>query len=111
MNDERVAASGGNPTGFGLNQGFVLDGVEGQNTAPFVAAPDAAGRELSFAVGWVGTDDVAGAIVSRASGLNASLLRTEFSVRFDNTDVYRLQYATLFGTLPPPSYGQIAPDR
>lgn len=109
--DDRVATSGGNPTGFGWNQGFALDGVEGQNTAPFVAAPDAAGQEMTFAVGWAGTDDVAGAIVSRAEGLNAGLLRTAFGARLDNTDVYRLQYATLFGSLPPASYGQPAPDR
>lgn len=61
--------------------------------------------------GWVGTNDVAGGIVSRAEGLNAELLRTEFRSRFDNTDVYRLMYATLFGELLPAPYGQQAPTR
>lgn len=108
---ERVSTSTGNPTGFGLNQGFPLDGIEGQNTAPFISAPDAFGNTMDFAIGWVGTNDVAGAIISRAEGLNAELLRTEFRARFDSTDVYRLMYATLFGELLPASYGQPAPDR
>lgn len=111
VSDDNVTISTGNPTGIGLNQGFPLDGIEGQNTAPFVAAPDAFGTELDFAVGWVGTNDVAGAIISRAEGLNADLLRTEFSAQFDSTDVYRMQYVTLFGKLLPPSYGEAAPDR
>jgi alkaline phosphatase len=111
VNEDAVATSTGNPTGFGLNQGFVLDGIEGQNTAPFVAAPDAFGTEMDFAVGWVGTNDVAGAILSRAEGLNAGLLRTEFSTQFDSADVYRLQYVTLFGELLPEPYGVQAPSR
>lgn len=111
VNNDRVATSTGNPTGFGLNQGFALDGIEGQNTAPFISAPDAFGTEIDFAIGWVGTNDVAGAILSRAEGLNADLLRTEFSGQFDSTDVYRMMYATLFGTLLDASYGMSAPSR
>jgi len=107
----RVTTSTGNPTGIGFNIGFPLDGIEGQNTAPFVAAPDAFGREIEFAIGWVGTNDVAGGIVSRGMGLNSELLRTEFSARFDNSDVYRMLYATLFGRLLPESVGVAAPDR
>lgn len=109
--DGRVNTSTGNPTGIGLNMGFPLDGVEGQNTDPFVSAPDAFGTEMDFAIGWVGTNDVAGAIVSRAEGLNADLLRTEFRAQFDSSDVYRLMYATLFGELLPASYGVAAPTR
>lgn len=109
--DGEVTTSRGNPTGIGLNQGFPLDGIEGQSTAPFVAAPDAFGNEWDFAVGWSGTNDVAGGIISRAEGLNADLLRTEFSVQFDSTDVYRMQYVTLFGELLPASYGEQAPSR
>lgn len=111
VNGETVATSTGNPTGFGLNLGFPLDGIEGQNTAPFIAAPDAFGSELNFAIGWVGTNDVAGGIVTRAEGLNAELLSTKFSGQFDSTDVYRMIYATLFGRLLPDPYGQAAPDR
>lgn len=109
--DARVTTSTGNPTGVGLNQGFALDGSEGQNTAPFIAAPDAFGNSMDFAIGWVGTNDVAGAIISRAEGLNAGLLRTEFTTQFDSSDVYRIIYVTLFGELLPASYGVAAPDR
>jgi alkaline phosphatase len=111
VNGETVSTSTGNPTGFGLNQGFPLDGIEGQNTAPFIAAPDAFGNEFDFAIGWIGTNDVAGGIISRAEGLNAEMLRTEFSAQFDSSDVYRMMYVTLFGTMLEPSYGVAAPDR
>jgi hypothetical protein len=43
--------------------------------------------------------------------LNADLLRSEFSGRFDNTDVYRMMYVTLFGELLPDAVGEMAPDR
>jgi len=109
--DGRVTTSTGNPTGIGFNIGFPLDGIEGQNTAPFVAMPDALGTEMDFALGWIGTNDVAGGIISRAVGLNAELLRTEFSARFDSTDVYRLMYVTLFGKMLPSAEGLAAPDR
>lgn len=111
VSGDRVSTSAGNPTGFGLNLGFPLDGVEGQNTAPFLSAPDAFGNQLDFAVGWTGTNDVAGGIISRAAGLNAEMLRTQFSAQFDSTDVYRLMYATLFGEMLPAAYGQTAPTR
>lgn len=111
LSGDNVGTSTGNPTGFGLNQGFPLDGIEGQNTAPFVSAPDAFGNSMDFAIGWVGTNDVAGGILSRAQGLNAEMLRTEFSDRFDSTDVYRLLYVTLFGEMLPEAIGQAAPDR
>lgn len=109
--NNRVTTSTGNPIGIGFNQGFPLDGIEGQNTAPFVSEPDAFGTTMEFAIGWVGTNDVAGAMLSRAEGLNADLLRTEFSTQFDSSDVYRMIYVTLFGELLPASYGVAAPDR
>jgi alkaline phosphatase len=111
VNGETVSTSTGNPTGIGLNLGFPLDGIEGQNTAPFIAMPDAFGTEMDFALGWVGTNDVAGGIISRAEGLNAEMLRTEFSTGFDSTDVYRLMYVTLFGEMLEDSTGMAAPDR
>jgi alkaline phosphatase len=109
--DDEVTTSTGNPTGVGLNLGFPLDGIEGQSTAPFMSAPDAFGNEHDFAIGWVGTNDVAGGILSRAEGLNAELLRTEFRTQFDSADVYRLLYVTLFGELLPDPYGVQAPTR
>lgn len=111
-----------------------VDGVEGWDTAPFEAAPDAllehrpfpdedeSGRgsfgggtirdePLQFAVAWTSAPDAAGGILTRAQGLNASLLRTRYSERFDNTDVYRMMYRTLFGEHLPTGVGRPAQDR
>ena len=107
-----------------------LDGLGGREVfPPFKAEPDAlfearpladgeGNRDdsitvdgLRFAVSWPSSADVAGGIISRAEGPNAELLQSLFSGRFDNTDVYRLQYATLFGRLPPRAIGDLAPDR
>lgn len=86
-----------------------LDGVRGRATAPFTARPDQFGREMQFGIAWAGRTDYAGGVLARAAGQNAGLLR-DFSVRFDNTDVYRFLYASLFGTALPPST-TLAPDR
>lgn len=111
----------------GGDQLVEVDGIEGRNTRPFVAGPDAlaeyrpfpqplgtegvAEERLPFAIAWVGTLDAAGGILSRSQGLNADLLRRRFYKRFDNTDVYRMMYLTLFGTLLPSAVGMPAPDR
>ena len=76
-----------------------VDGVEGRGTPLFLAAPDQFGKRMQFGVVWTGTPDVPGGILSRAAGLNASMLNSYFYSRFDNVDVYRLMYATLFGRL------------
>ena len=64
--------------------------------------------------------DVAGGILSRAEGLNADVLISlePFSegelplyVRFDNTDIYRMVYLTLFGQRLPTGVGVPAQDR
>jgi alkaline phosphatase len=102
----------GNPTGVEAQEvRFPVDGRLGRGTEPFVSAPDAFGQRLPFAIAWTGTPDVSGGIISRAQGLNADMLRTEFSDRFDNTDVYRMMYATLFGEMLPESTGKQAPTR
>ena len=107
-----------------------LDGLGGREVfPPFLAEPDAlfqlrplpngegdttgaiAVERLRFAVSWPSSADVAGGIISRAQGPNAELLQSRFSARFDNTDVYRMQYATLFGILLPRAIGDLAPDR
>lgn len=125
-----------------------VDGIEGWNTPAFLAAPDAlsAARsggdpafgnfdetgnssfggdtetyvELPFAVGWTSVEDTAGAILTRAEGLNAHLLQSPHPFiegepplyqRFDNTDVYRMMYLTLFGERLPSGVGRIAADR
>ena len=77
-------------------------------------------ERLPFAIAWASVEDTAGAILSRAQGLKAHLLNSHipfrygeplFSARFDNTDVYRMMYLTLFGERLPTGVGQIAPDR
>ena len=107
-----------------------LDGLGGREIfAPFKAEPDALFRarpladgngdtsnaisvdRLRFAVSWPSSADVAGGIISRAQGPNASLLQSKFSARFDNTDAYRMQYATLFGRMLPKAVGDLAPSR
>ncbi len=102
----------GNPTDSAA-EGFnnLLDGIEGRGTKPFRSAPDAYGNRLDFAIVWIGTPDVAGGILSRAQGLNAELLQTKFSGSFDNTDVYRLMYQTLFGRELESASGKRGPDR
>jgi alkaline phosphatase len=87
------------------------DGVEGRATPMFVTEPDQFGQRGQFGILWSGTGDYSGGMLSRAAGLNASLLnRGPFSQRFDNTDVYRMKYVTLFGRLLPQSTTR-APDR
>ena len=73
-----------------------LDGREGDASLPFVSAPDQFGRQHGFAVAWTGGWDAGGGIVARAEGLNAFLV----SGAIDNTDIYRIMYATLFGRCP-----------
>jgi alkaline phosphatase len=110
--DGWVTGMEGNPTGIDAELlVFSVDGMEGRRSRPFVAAPDAFGTEFPFAVGWVGTPDVAGGILSRAQGLHADLLRTRFATGFDNTDVYRLLYLALFNEELSSARGVHAPDR
>lgn len=87
------------------------DGIEGRLTQTFQSSPDDFGVVYQFGIGWIGTPDNYGSVISRAQGVNAELLQTEFVRRFDNTDVYRMMYATLFGQLLPPAYGRLAPTR
>lgn len=108
----KVTGNDVNPTGTdSANVTSPRDGVEGRRARPLLSAPDAHGEMLPFAIAWTGKSDVAGAILSRAQGLNAHHLRQSFFGHFDNTDVYRLMYLTLFGVPLPPAEGQRAPDR
>lgn len=77
--------------------GSVLDGVDGSETNPFMSMPDEAGRRWPFGIAWASFDDNLGGIVARAHGLNADLL----PLSVDNTDIYRIMYATLFGVWLP----------
>lgn len=73
--------------------GGVLDGIDGSETPPFMSPPDQFGNRWPFAIAWASFDDTLGGVVARAHGLNAGLL----PLSVDNTDIYRILYATLFG--------------
>jgi glycerophosphoryl diester phosphodiesterase len=89
---EPVGTVNNNPTTE--ERPIALDGQTGANTLPFVSTPDANGDVLPFAIGWVGTPDFSGSIVSKAHGLNADKL----PATVDNTGMYELMYETLFNT-------------
>ncbi|WP_071191735.1 alkaline phosphatase [Trichormus sp. NMC-1] len=74
------------------NRNVPLDGQTGANTLPYVSAPDASGDVFGFGIGWAGTPDFSGSIVSKAHGLNADKL----PATLDNTKIYELMYETLF---------------
>lgn len=73
--------------------GAPLDGVSGTGTQPFMSMPDRRGERWPFGIAWASLDDNLGGILARAHGLNAELL----PLSVDNTDIYRMMYATLFG--------------
>ncbi len=73
--------------------GAPIDGENGTGTQPFMSKPDKAGVSLPFAIAWSTGDDIYGSVVARAAGLNAEMMRGDI----DNTDIYKIMYATLFG--------------
>jgi alkaline phosphatase len=73
--------------------GAPLDGPQGSGSLPFISLPDESGVRHYFGIAWADTEDLMGGIVARSHGLNADLLPTTV----DNTDIYRMLYATLFG--------------
>lgn len=75
------------------DNGAPNDGIRGTHSLPFVAKPDKSGKELRFGICWASDDDLAGAVIAKTHGLNAELLPNNV----DNTDIYRIMYATLFG--------------
>lgn len=76
-----------------VENGAPLDGRGGTSTLPFIAAPDRFGNRLRFGICWASSDDMGGGVVAKAHGLNAHWLPKNV----DNTDIYRMMYATLFG--------------
>jgi alkaline phosphatase len=73
--------------------GAPLDGKDGTGTPPFMSKADQFGKQWPFGIAWASFDDNLGGILARAHGLNAHLL----PLSVDNTDIYRIMYATLFG--------------
>jgi alkaline phosphatase len=73
--------------------GAPMDGAEGQESKPFVSAPDNNGVRLPFAISWSSNDDTYGSVVAKAGGLNAELMNGSL----DNTEIYKIMYASLFG--------------
>jgi alkaline phosphatase len=73
-----------------------LDGVGGPLTEPFMSAPDARGVRFPFAVAWASLEDGGDPVVVRAAGVNSEFARGDL----DNTELYRIMHATLFGVWP-----------
>lgn len=92
-----IAVAPDQPVADADRNGAPLDGIAGRGTLPFISAPDAAGNRWPFAISWSTFSDGSGGILTRAHGLNADLLPSII----DNTDVYRMKYATLFGQMLP----------
>lgn len=73
--------------------GAPIDGVNGSESLPFISAPDKNGNTFPFGIIWSSNSDLYGGVIAKSMGLNAHLMK----LNFDNTDVYRMMYATLFG--------------
>lgn len=83
----------GEPLPAKESNGAPIDGIEGSESLCFWSAPDQFGNRLPFRVAWSTNHDTYGSVVARAIGLNGELLNGNV----DNTDMYRIMYATLFG--------------
>ena len=79
-----------------MKYGSPVDGIMGTGTPPFVSAPDQFGNQHTFGICWANNEDIASGVIARSSGLNSHMM----GINFDNTDVYRMMYATLFGLIP-----------
>lgn len=75
--------------------GAPLDGINGKKSKPFLTKEDKFGNCFPFAVAWSTTDDVYGSVIAKAHGLNAELMKG----KIDNTEIYRIMYAALFGKI------------
>lgn len=73
--------------------GALIDGVEGQQSLPFISAPDAAGVRYAFGIAWPYSFDMQGGVLARATGYRSDLLGSTIS----NTGIYEMMYQVLFG--------------
>jgi glycerophosphoryl diester phosphodiesterase len=96
--ESTVPTLGVNPAPPDAAQRNPVDGATGTTTPwiSFESQDSIAGEVGNFGIGWVGTPDFPGSIVSKTYGLNADLLPSTL----DNTEIYRLMYKTLFGEYP-----------
>ncbi|MCF8242275.1 MAG: alkaline phosphatase [Melioribacteraceae bacterium] len=83
----------GEPASANDPGGAPIDGIAGTQTKPFMSKPDQFGNSFPFIIVWSSVYDTYGSVVAKAHGLNSDLMKANF----DNTDIYRLMYATLFG--------------
>lgn len=91
---QAVAVPEGRPVPVRAENGAPLDG---NPRRPFLAAPDAQGRRLAFAVSWAEGGDVSGGLVARGTGPGAAAL----SGTVDSTGIYTALYQGLFpGSAP-----------
>ncbi len=75
---DKAGGVGVNPAAGGPAVSNPMDGVEGRGTPLFLSAPDTFGKRMQFGIGWSGSPDVHGGILSQAAGLNASVLNSLF---------------------------------
>jgi alkaline phosphatase len=74
--------------------GTPLDGVQGTGSAPFVSGPDREGRRYLFGVSFTTHSDLHGGVVARTEGFNSDRV----PLQLDNTQVFEVIHATLFGS-------------
>jgi alkaline phosphatase len=75
------------------SNGAPVDGINGTGGKPFYSQPDQFGQKLPFYIAWSTNADTYGSVVARATGINSEMINGTI----DNTDIYRVMYATLFG--------------
>lgn len=73
--------------------GAPWDGRDGTGTPPFLAAPDAHGQRLPFAVAWASYGDLSGNVIARGEGWKAETL----PITLDNTGIHRVMREVLIG--------------
>lgn len=75
------------------DNGAPIDGPTGKFSKPWISKPDKNGNTFPFYIGWASLEDGYGGVVVRANGMNSNFCKGAF----DNTDIYRIMYLTLFG--------------
>jgi alkaline phosphatase len=82
----------GTPLPANFENGSPLDGPTGTGSLPFMAAPNAQGKRLPFAVAWATDGDASGGGTVRVTGPAAKAMPPTM----DSTDIFAVLYAGLF---------------